>query len=176
VRLYSATLALAKGANVYPRKSNHQRFVSATAHDVPYPGRVCTHFDNETRPIQRLKRFRNVLRCRPQLSFRQRFSLQTKTAVMAPLVSPIHSYCQTVEIGPKLTEAHLADALLRRCLLPPFSDPAFPSAFPPVPPALPSYLAASRPASSPASMSVHSSFENCYASPRSISLSTVIAP
>src|ERR1700730_9488238 len=68
-------------------------------------------------------------------------------------------------------EAHLADAFLRRSLLPPFSDPAFPSAFPPVPPALPSFPAAPDLATSPASMSVHSSFQNCYASPMSISLS-----
>src|SRR5882762_370412 len=73
-------------------------------------------------------------------------------------------------------EAHLADALLRRWLLPPFSNPAFPSAFPPLPPALPSYPAAPGPATSPASMAVHSSFQNCYASSRSISLAVVIAP
>src|SRR5271169_3431679 len=73
-------------------------------------------------------------------------------------------------------EAHRADAFLRRSLLPLFSDPAFLSAFPPVPPVLLSYPAAPGPATSSASMSVHSSFENCYASPRSISLSVVIAP
>src|SRR5205823_2972074 len=69
-------------------------------------------------------------------------------------------------------EAHLAHAVLRRSLLPPFSDPAFPSAFPPAPPALPSYPSALGPATSPASMAVHSSFENCYPSSRSISLFT----
>src|SRR5258707_14450863 len=73
-------------------------------------------------------------------------------------------------------EAHRSEAFLRRSLLPPFSDPAFLSAFPPVPPALLSYPAAPGPATSSASMSVHSSFQNCYASSRSISLSTVIAP
>src|SRR6266567_7661995 len=73
-------------------------------------------------------------------------------------------------------EAHRADAFLRRSLLPPLSDPAFLSAFPPVPPALPSYPAAPGPATSSASMSVHSSFQNCYASSRSISLAVVIAP
>src|ERR1700730_16640241 len=41
-----------------------------------------------------------------------------------------------------------------------------------IPPALPSYPAASGPETLPPSMSVHSSFENCYASSRSISLST----
>src|ERR1017187_4839365 len=72
-------------------------------------------------------------------------------------------------------ETLLADALLLRLPLPP-SDPAFPSVFPPVPPALPSYPATPDPASAPASLSVHSSLQNCYASSRSISLSTVIAP
>jgi hypothetical protein len=60
--------------------------------------------------------------------------------------------------------------------LPLFSDPAFLSVFPPVPPALLSYPAAPGPATSPASMSVHSSFQNCYASSRSISLAVLIAP
>src|SRR5216683_7245283 len=72
-------------------------------------------------------------------------------------------------------EAHLADVLLLRLLLP-LSDPAFSSASPPVPPSLPSCPAARDPATSPASKAaVHSSLENCYASSRSISLSTVIA-
>src|SRR3989442_15800381 len=106
--------------------------------------------------------------------------------VPPPAFLPPGPECSSGSIGPPdplppsdgrdWGEAHLADALLRRSLLPPFSDPAFPSAFPPVPPALPSYPAAPGPATSPASMAVHSSFENCYASPRSISLSTVIAP
>src|SRR5439155_16390499 len=78
--------------------------------------------------------------------------------------------------GPDWGEAYLAHALLRRSLLPPFSDPAFPLAFPPAPPALPSYPSAPGPATSPASMAVHSFFENCYPSSRSISLFTVIAP
>src|SRR5216683_8369622 len=73
-------------------------------------------------------------------------------------------------------EARLAYAFLRRSLLGAFSDPAFPSAFPPTLPALPSYPAASDLAALPASMSLHSSFQNCYACSRSISLSTVIAP
>src|SRR5438128_12346191 len=51
-----------------------------------------------------------------------------------------------------------------------------PSVSPPVPLALPSYPAAPDPATSPASSVIHSSLENCYASSRSISLSTVIAP
>src|SRR6266705_5775570 len=67
-------------------------------------------------------------------------------------------------------EALLAHALLRRSLLPRFSDPAFLSAFPPVPPALLSYPSAPGPATSSTSTSVHSSFQNCYASSRSISL------
>src|ERR1700758_54249 len=82
--------------------------------------------------------------------------------------------------GPDWGEAHRSDAFLRRSLLLSFSDPAFPSAFLPVPPALPSYPAAPGPATSAASMSasmsVHSSFQNCYASARSISLAVLIAP
>src|SRR6266576_2113428 len=62
--------------------------------------------------------------------------------------------------GPDWGEAPLADAFLRRSLLPPFSDPAFPSAFPPVLPALLSYPAALDPVTSSASMSVHSSLQN----------------
>jgi hypothetical protein len=38
------------------------------------------------------------LRC-PQLSFGQRFSLQTKNAVLTPAVSQIHSHRQTISIG-----------------------------------------------------------------------------
>src|SRR5216683_8027348 len=73
-------------------------------------------------------------------------------------------------------QAHRADAFLRRSLLPPLSDPAFLSAFPTVPPALLSYPAAPGPATSSVSMLVHSSFQNCYASSRSISLAVLIAP
>src|SRR5580700_9554199 len=73
-------------------------------------------------------------------------------------------------------EAHRSDAFLRRSLLRAFSDPAFPSVFPPVPPALLSYPAAPGPATSSASMSLHSSFQNCYAYSRSISLAVLIAP
>src|ERR1700730_3782462 len=106
--------------------------------------------------------------------------------VPPPAFPPPDPECSSCSIGPPdlhppsddrdWGEAHLADALLRRSLLRPFSDPAFPSVFPPVPPALPSYPAALGPATSPASLSVHSSFENCYPCSRSISLSTVIAP
>src|SRR5439155_27269471 len=106
--------------------------------------------------------------------------------VPPPAFPPPDPECSSGSIGPPdphppsndrdWGEAHLAHALLRGGLLPPFSDPAFPSVFPPVPPALPSCPAAPGPASSPALMPVHSSFENCYASSRSISLSIVIAP
>src|SRR5260370_3335357 len=88
--------------------------------------------------------------------------------VPPPAFPPPDPECSSGSIGPPdphppsddrdWGEAHLAHALLRRSLLPPFSDPAFPSAFPPVPPPLPSDLAPSAPSSSPASMSLHSSF------------------
>ena len=73
-----------------------------TTDHFPHPGGVCPHLDNHTRPIQCLKEFCNVLRCRPHLSFRQRLSLQTQNAVMAPLVPKIYSHRQTVKIGTKL--------------------------------------------------------------------------
>src|ERR1700758_5451114 len=101
-----------------------------------------------------LKEFGNVLLLRTQLS--------------SVSVSPSRPRCSIGSIGPPSPllpsddrdsgEAHLADALLRPSLLPPFSDPAFPSVFPPVPLALSSYPVASGPTSSAASMSVHSSF------------------
>src|SRR4029077_20970762 len=72
-------------------------------------------------------------------------------------------------------ETYLADPLLLCSLLPP-SNPVFSSVSPPVPPALPSYPAAPGPATSSASMPVPSSFQNCYASARSISLAVLIAP
>src|ERR1700733_3125486 len=78
--------------------------------------------------------------------------------------------------GRDWVEAHLADPLLRHSLLPPSSDPAFPSAWPPVLPAPPSYPAAPGPATLSVSMSIHSSFQNCYASSWSISLAVLIAP
>src|SRR6266852_9408404 len=106
--------------------------------------------------------------------------------VPPPAFPPPDPECSSGSIGPPAPhppsddrdwgEAHLADALLRRSLLPPFSDPAFPSVFPPVLPALPSYPAAPGPVTSHASTSVHSSFQNCYASSRSISLAVLIAP
>jgi hypothetical protein len=67
----------------------------------PHPSRVCPDFHHSARRIQCLKEFCNVLRRRPQLSFRQRFSLQTQDAIMAPSVSQIYSHRQTVEIGAK---------------------------------------------------------------------------
>src|ERR1700688_747688 len=106
--------------------------------------------------------------------------------VLPPALPPPDPECSSCSIGPPdprppsddrdWGEPHLADAVLRRSLLPFFSDPAFPSAFPPAPPALLSYPAALGPATSPASLSVHSSFQNCYASSRSISLAVLIAP
>src|ERR1035437_10955630 len=75
--------------------------VPATADDFLHPSRVCPHFQNHTCRIQCLEEFGNVrLRC-PQLSFRQRFPLQTQNAVMAPLVAQIHAHRQPVEIGAK---------------------------------------------------------------------------
>src|SRR5882672_7287951 len=116
---------------------------------------------------------------------------RSSATVLPPAFLPLVPKCSNGSLGPQdpllpsdgrdWGEAHLADALLRCSLLPAFSDPAFsdpafPSAFPPVLPALPSYPAAPGPATSHASTSVHSSFQNCYASSRSISLAVLIAP
>src|SRR5712671_2494440 len=110
----------------------------------------------------------------------------SNATVPPPAFPPPDPECSSCSIGPPdlhppsddrdWGEAHLDYAFLRRSLLRAFSDPAFPSVFPPVPPALPSYPAALGPATSPASLSVHSSFENCYASSKSISLAVLIAP
>src|SRR5438046_1253909 len=106
--------------------------------------------------------------------------------VPPPAFPPPDPECSSGSIGPPdphppsndrdWGEAHRADAFLRRSLLPPLSDPALLSAFPPVPPALLSYPAAPGPPTSSLSMLVHSSFQNCYASSRSISLAVLIAP
>src|SRR5207244_2785742 len=110
----------------------------------------------------------------------------SSATVLPPTFLPPDPKCSNGSIGrPDLRppsngrdwgEAHRADAFLRRSLLPPLSDPALLSAFPPVPPALLSYPAAPGPATSSLSMLVHSSFQNCYASSRSISLAVLIAP
>src|SRR6267142_1172685 len=110
----------------------------------------------------------------------------SSATVLPPAFLPLVPKCSNGSLGPQdplppsdgrdWGEAHRSDAFLRRSLLPPFSDPAFLSALLPVPPALLSYPAAPGPATSSASMSVHSSFQNCYASARSISLAVLIAP
>jgi hypothetical protein len=81
----------------------------------------------------------------------------------APLVSQIHAHRQTVEFGAKSTSVRLSSCL-RYCHLRIQPFPQFP---PPVPPALLSYPAAPGSGTSPAPLSVHSSFQNCYASSRS---------
>jgi len=100
------------------------------------------------------------------------FLLQTQNAVVAPLVAQIYAHPSD---GRDWGEAHRSEAFFRRSLLPPFSDPAFfqlshqfrqhffrirctgPRDF--------------------VGFDVGSLFfPECYASSRSISLSTVIAP
>jgi hypothetical protein len=130
------------------------------------------HFHHHTRRILPLEEGCKILLRRPRLPFRQRFSLQTQNAVMAPLVAKIHAHRQTVQIVAKLTSLILFSA--RCCHF--FRIQLFFQLWPPIPPALPSYPAAPGPATSSAWMSVHSSFQNCYAFSRSISLAVVIAP
>src|ERR1039458_8820695 len=100
----SINRGLATSTSCPPRRSvvGHQHFVPATADDFLHPGRVCPHLENHSRRIQCLKEFGNVLLRRTQLSLRQRFTLQTQNAVVAPLVPQIHTHRQTIEIGVKL--------------------------------------------------------------------------
>jgi len=151
----------------------------ATSTSCPQPRMTsCTHAECVPTSITTRAAFNPwkkvaiLLRC-PQLPLRQHLPLQSLNAVIATLVAQIYAHRQTVEIREKLTALMLFSGA-RRCHL--ISDPAFLSAFPPVPPALLSYPAAPDPATSCASMSVHSSFQNCYASSRSISLAVLIAP
>ena len=94
---------------LHQRGIGDQHFVPVSADDFPHTGRVFPHFHHYARRIQCLKEFCNVLLRRPQLSFRQRFSLQTQNTVMAPLVAQIHSHCQGVEIRP--TRHHRPESL-----------------------------------------------------------------
>src|SRR5712671_4212080 len=81
-----------------PRVS-HQHLVSPLADHVLHPSRVSSYFDHYPRHGQCLEELPYIfLRC-PQLSFGQRFSLQTKNAVLTPAVSQIHSHRQTISIG-----------------------------------------------------------------------------
>src|ERR1035438_7563370 len=80
----------------------------SSAADSSLPrGRVCPPLETPSRRIQCLKEFGNVLLRRTQLSLRQRFTLQTQNAVVAPLVPQIHTHRQTIEIGVKLTSRML---------------------------------------------------------------------
>ena len=74
-------------------------------------------YEHHTRCIQPLEEGCQILLRRPQLSFRQRFSLQPQNAVMAPLVPQIHSYRQTVEIGAKLPPGCSSPALVAATFL-----------------------------------------------------------
>ncbi len=90
---------------------------------------------------------------------------------MAPLVAQIYAHRQTVEIGAKLISLMLFFGA-RCCHLFPIQlflqlSHQFRQHFLRIP---------LGPLPSSASMLVHSSFENCYASSRSISLAVLIAP
>jgi hypothetical protein len=103
IRIDPIILALATLRSVHQPRVGHQHFVPATADDFLHPCRVGPHFHHHARRIQPLEEGCQILLRRPQLSFRERFSLQSQNAVMAPLVPQIHSHRQTVEIGAKLT-------------------------------------------------------------------------
>src|SRR6266849_2027047 len=77
----------------------HQHLVSPLADHVLHPSRVRSYFDHYPRHCQCLEELPYIfLRC-PQLSFGQRFSLQTKNAVLTPAFPQIHSHRQTISIG-----------------------------------------------------------------------------
>src|SRR5260370_9773063 len=159
IRIDPIILALTSLRSVHQPRVGHQHFVPATADDFLHPSRVCPHLHHHTRPIQPLEKGCKILLRRPQLSLGQGF----------PPPDPTHSSGSIGRPDPlppsdgrDWGQALLADPLLHS-LLPPLSDPALLSAFPPVPPALLSYPAAPGPATSSVSMSVHSSFQNCYA-------------
>jgi hypothetical protein len=92
-------LPLAPCRPLHQPRVGRQHFVPATADDVLHPGRVCPQLENYSSRIQCLKEFGNLLLRRTQLSLRQRFPLQIQNAVVARLVSQIHTHLQTIEIG-----------------------------------------------------------------------------
>src|SRR6266478_2455720 len=86
-------------STLHQPRVGHQHLVSPLGDHVQHPSRVSSYFDHYPRHGQCLEQLPYIfLRC-PQLSFGQRFSLQTKNAVLTPAVSQIHSHRQTISIG-----------------------------------------------------------------------------
>src|SRR5262249_13493390 len=77
----------------------HRYLVSPLGDHLLHPSRVSSYFDHYPRHGQCLEEFPYIFLPCPQLSFPQRFSLQTKNAVLTPAVPQIHSHRQTISSG-----------------------------------------------------------------------------
>src|SRR5262250_776020 len=97
----SIILTLAALRSLHQPRIRHHHFVSAMDDHFLHLGRVCPYLDDHPRATQGLEEFCKILLRGPHLPFAQRFSFQIQNAVLTPLVSQIHSYGQTVEIGPQ---------------------------------------------------------------------------
>src|SRR5712691_12716688 len=98
VGIDAIALPLATLRPFHQPRVGHQHLVSPLGDHVLHPSRVSSYFDHYPRHCQCLEELPYIfLRC-PQLSFGQRFSLQTKNAVLTPAVSQIHSHRQTISI------------------------------------------------------------------------------
>ena len=69
------------------RTACYQQSRSPLGDHVLHPSRVRSYFDHYPRHGQCLKELPYIFLRGPQLSFGQRFSLQTKNAVLTPAVS-----------------------------------------------------------------------------------------
>src|SRR5882724_3967879 len=99
VGIDAIALPLATLRPFHQPRVGHQHLVSPLGDHVLHPSRVSSYFDHYPRHGQCLEQLPYIfLRC-PQLSFGQRFSLQTKNAVLTPAVSQIHSHRQPISIG-----------------------------------------------------------------------------
>src|SRR5713226_3560990 len=99
VGIDTIALPLAPLRPFHPPRVGHQHLVSPLGDHVLHPSRVRSYFDHYPRHGQCLEELPYIFLRRPQLSFGQRFSLQTKNAVLTPAVPQIHSHRQTISIG-----------------------------------------------------------------------------
>src|SRR5215469_7616267 len=88
-----------------------------------HPGRVRPHLDDRAHGRQSAEEFRHMFPRRLQLPLCQRLPLQPQNAVVAPLVSQIHSHRQPVPIGGRRALWLFLRCLLRRRFWPePFAQ------------------------------------------------------
>src|SRR5438132_7314752 len=99
VGIDAITLSLATLRRFHQPRVGHQHLVPPLGDHVLHPSRVRSYFDHYPRHCQCLAELPDIfLRC-PHLSFGQRFSRQTKNAVLTPAVPQIHSHRQSISIG-----------------------------------------------------------------------------